>query len=279
VTLTVVRDLAGLRSATARWRSDGQQIGLVPTMGNLHAGHLALVDAIRGSCDRVITSIFVNPTQFGPGEDFDAYPRTLEADLARLGKQGCDLVWAPTVDVMYPLSDSFGIRLPAGLGDTLCGAHRPGHFDGVANVVLRLFVQTAPDRAIFGEKDFQQLQVIRRMVEDFALPVTIESLATVRENDGLAMSSRNQYLTPAERAVAPILHRVLSESAAGLQSGRSWGKLRATALEKLEQAGFRPQYLEWRSAENLGTPEPDRPQRLIAAAYLGKARLIDNVMV
>lgn len=279
MTPTVVRDLAGLRAVTARWRRDGRQIGLVPTMGNLHAGHLALVEAIRGSCDRVITSIFVNPTQFGPGEDFDAYPRTFEADLARLGEQDCDLVWAPTVDVMYPLAESFGLRVPAGLGETLCGAHRPGHFDGVASVVLRLFVQVAPDRAIFGEKDFQQLLVIRRMVEDLALPVNIDSLPTVRENDGLAMSSRNQYLTPSERAAAPTLYRVLSETAFGLQSGQSWDKLRATALDELGQAGFQPQYLEWRSAENLGPSEPGRPQRLLAAAYLGKARLIDNVLV
>lgn len=279
MTPTVVRDLAGLRAVTDRWRRDGRQIGLVPTMGNLHAGHLALVEAIRGSCDRVITSIFVNPTQFGPGEDYDAYPRTFEADLVRLGEQNCDLVWAPTVDVMYPLTGSFGLRVPAGLGETLCGAHRPGHFDGVASVVLRLFVQTAPDRAIFGEKDFQQLLVIRRMVEDFALPVNIDSLSTVREDDGLAMSSRNQYLTPSERAAAPTLHRVLSETASSLQSGQSWDMLRAAALEELEKAGFRPQYLEWRSAENLGAPERDHPQRLFAAAHLGKARLIDNILV
>ncbi len=279
MTPAVVRDLAELLAVRAAWRADGQTIGLVPTMGNLHAGHLALVDAMRTACDRVITSIFVNPTQFGPGEDFDAYPRTFVADLARLGERHCDLVWAPTVEMMYPLAESFEVHVPPGLGDIVCGVYRPGHFHGVANVVLRLLAQTDADRAIFGEKDFQQLLIIRQMVKDFGLSTSIDSLPTVREEDGLAMSSRNQYLTPTQRAAAPTLFRVLSQIASNLQSGQSWDRLSTAALKELETAGFHPQYLEWRSSENLGPPEPNRPQRLLAAAMLGKARLIDNVPV
>jgi pantoate--beta-alanine ligase len=277
--LLAVDRLRDLRATLDGWREQGLRIGLVPTMGNLHAGHLALVEEIRRHCDRVVTSIFVNPTQFGPGEDFESYPRTRQADLEQLDQVGCDLAWLPEVAEMYPLAESFMVQPPVSLTDTLCGAHRPGHFNGVASVVLRLFNQVSPRVAIFGEKDFQQLLVIRRMVLDLALPIEIRGLETRRETDGLAMSSRNQYLSDSERRSAPTLARVLNETAAGLAAGRLWDELKASGWQQLEQAGFRPQYLEWRSAEDLGPPRPDAGQRLLAAAWLGPARLIDNIAV
>ncbi|MEN1727337.1 MAG: pantoate--beta-alanine ligase [Pseudomonadota bacterium] len=271
--------LADLRLAVDGWKQQGLRVGLVPTMGNLHAGHLQLVDALRKSCDRLVTSIFVNPTQFGPGEDFATYPQTLPNDLRALDERGIDLAWTPSVDVMYPLEDSFMVKVPSALADTLCGEYRPGHFDGVASVVLRLFLQVAPDAAIFGEKDFQQLLVIRRLATDYTLDIDIQALPTVREHDGLAMSSRNQYLNEKERARAGELHAALQATADGLRKGQGWACLQAYALERLEGAGFRPQYLEWRSAEHLGNPEEGRAQRLLAAAHLGSARLIDNIAV
>ncbi len=274
-----VNQLDRLRLAVAEWQAKGDRVGLVPTMGNLHAGHLGLVRAIRKHCDRVVVSIFVNPTQFGPGEDFQTYPRTLEADLEGLKQEGCDLVWLPDVDTMYPLAESFLVQPPEHLSNTLCGLDRPGHFTGVASVVLRLFNQVRPDVAIFGEKDFQQLLIIRQMVRDLALPIEIQALPTVRESDGLAMSSRNQYLTAAERATAPVLHQTLTELAEKLAAEQPWENSRQSAWDQLEAAGFRPQYLEWLSAEDLGLPQPGRPQRLLVAARLGKARLIDNVGV
>jgi pantoate--beta-alanine ligase len=269
--------LADLRAGLDSYRRADQRIGLVPTMGNLHAGHLALVEELGRHCDRVVVSLFVNPTQFGPNEDYQRYPRTVEADLHRLAEVGCDRVWLPDVGTMYPLAEPFMLRPPPSLADTLCGQYRPGHFEGVASVVLRLFNQVQPDVAVFGEKDFQQLLVIQQMVRDLALPIQIIGLATVREADGLAMSSRNQYLSPAERAVAPRLHEVLRESAASLKQGLPWEEIRENGWQRLSEAGFEPQYLEWRSAEDLGPPVPGRPQRLLAAAILGKARLIDNL--
>lgn len=274
-----VDKLADLRATLDGWRERGLRIGLVPTMGNLHAGHLALVEEARRHCDRVVTSIFVNPTQFGPGEDFDAYPRTRQADLEQLEKVGCELAWLPDVGQMYPLSESYMVQPPASLADTLCGQYRPGHFSGVATVVLRLFNQVQPRVAVFGEKDFQQLLVLQRMVTDLALPIDIRGLATLREPDGLAMSSRNQYLSRQERGHAPELARVLDALVADLNAGKDWTALQAKAWQRLEKAGFRPQYLEWRSADDLGPPRPDRPQRLLAAAHLGQARLIDNKAV
>lgn len=277
--LQAVAKLADLRATLDGWRERGFRIGLVPTMGNLHAGHMALVEEARKHCDRVVTSIFVNPTQFGPGEDFESYPRTRQADLEKLESVGCELAWLPDVDQMYPLPESFMVQPPASLTDTLCGQYRPGHFSGVATVVLRLFNQVQPQLAVFGEKDFQQLLVIQRMANDLALPIQIKGLATLREADGLAMSSRNQYLSRQERAQAPELARVLDELAVGLSNGKAWGDLQKKAWQRLEKAGFQPQYLEWRSAEDLGRPNPDGPQRLLAAAQLGKARLIDNKAV
>jgi pantoate--beta-alanine ligase len=246
-------------------------------MGNLHAGHLKLVDAVKPLCQRTVASIFVNPTQFGPGEDYRSYPRTRQADLEQLAAAGCDLAWVPTVETMYPLAESFMVQAPAGLSNQLCGQFRTGHFDGVASVVLRLFNQVRPHVAMFGEKDFQQLLVIRRMVHDLALAIEIAALPTVRETDGLAMSSRNGYLDESERAAAPTLYRALKTMGEGLSAGEDFARLKSGALKELEAAGFRPDYLEWRSAEDLGEPRAGRPSRVFGAAWLGRARLIDNV--
>lgn len=275
--MRAIDKLAGLRAALAEFRTGGERIGLVPTMGNLHPGHLRLVRAIRTHCERIVVSIFVNPTQFGPGEDFRTYPRTPDADLKRLENADCDLVWRPDVDTMYPLAESFMVQPPENLTEKLCGLNRPGHFAGVASVVLRLFNQVMPDVALFGEKDFQQLLVIRRMVTDLALPIEILGLETVRESDGLAMSSRNQYLSSSERAIAPLLYRTLCGLVEDLADGQPWEALKKSAWNRLEQAGFKPEYLEWLSAEDLGPPKPGKPQRLLTAAHLGKARLIDNI--
>lgn len=275
----VADHLDALRSRIDRWRDAGERIGFVPTMGNLHAGHLALVEAARRLGDRTVVSIFVNPAQFGPGEDYEAYPRTREADLDALDQAGCDLVWMPSVAEMYPLTDPFRVTVPDALADCLCGRSRPGHFDGVATVVIRLFNQVAPDVAVFGEKDYQQLLIVRRMVRDLALPVVIDGVETMRESDGLAMSSRNGYLDADERRAAPNLYRVLTEIAEGLRAGEDFDTLRRQGQERLEAHGFEPEYLEWRSAENLGEPIAGRPSRLFAAARLGQARLIDNLPV
>lgn len=284
--MQVVHELAELREALARLRAGGRQVGLVPTMGNLHAGHLSLVEQLELSCPVRVTSIFVNPTQFGPNEDFARYPRTLEADVEALESVGCDLVWAPSVASMYPLPQPFMLSVPEALSDLLCGRSRPGHFDGVASVVLRLLTQVQPDVALFGEKDYQQLLVLQRMAQDLSLPVRIEGAPIVREADGLAMSSRNQYLNADERAIAPTLHAVLSKLAQGLVQGQAFAPLRAQALARLTEAGFRLDYLEWRSAvdlRELGSCAADQAadlredSRLFAAAWLGGARLIDNL--
>jgi len=277
-TIPVLDDCEALRA----WR-DGQSrpVHFVPTMGNLHAGHLALVEhAARDGA--VIASIFVNPEQFGPGEDYERYPRTLADDLEALASAGCTAVWAPDVGTMYPLAEQrrFTVRPPSGLADCLCGALRPGHFDGVCNVVMRLFWQIRPQRALFGEKDYQQLLILRNMAEDFSIPVTIDALPTVREPDGLAMSSRNRYLTHSERAIAPALHRVLLRlaKAAGEPGAGTFDALRRSGMERLDAAGFRPEYVEFRNADTLG-PADGKNDRVFAAARLGSARLIDNVAV
>jgi len=275
----VIETLPELREAVGRLCRSGRRVGFVPTMGNLHRGHLGLVEQAAGHCEATVASIFVNPTQFGPGEDFEAYPRTFETDLAALASVGCDLVWAPTVDVMYPLEAPFMLRVPEALSDCLCGRSRPGHFDGVATVVLRLFSQVAPDVAVFGEKDFQQLLILRQMARDLSLPVEILGAPIAREQDGLAMSSRNGYLDEKQRAAAPTLYRVLTRTAEGLAAGEDFEPLKKRALGELEANGFRPDYLEWRSAEDLGEPKSEEPSRLFGAAWLGQARLIDNVPV
>lgn len=273
----VFESLPELRQAIGRARDRGHRIGFVPTMGNLHRGHLSLVEEAARRSETTVASIFVNPTQFGPGEDYDAYPRTFEADLEALASVGCDFVWAPPVEIMYPLEPPFMLRVPEALADCLCGHSRPGHFDGVATVVLRLFSQVAPDLAVFGEKDFQQLLILRQMARDFSLPVELLGAPIVREDDGLAMSSRNSYLDESQRAAAPRLYRVLEMTAKGLNADEDFTALKAQALDELESAGFRPDYLEWRSAEDLGEPRAGRPSRVFGAAWLGRARLIDNV--
>ncbi len=277
--LIEVTDPIELRRQIVAWRAQGERIAFVPTMGNLHAGHLSLVEAGHRYAERVAVSIFVNPLQFGPKEDLEAYPRTLDADRQALVQLGCDLLFVPSVQTLYPrgLDAQTRVEVP-GLSDILCGLSRPGHFVGVATVVCKLFNLVQPDIAIFGEKDFQQLLILRRMVEDLAIPVEVIGMPTVREPDGLAMSSRNGYLTPEERAVAPALYRVLNEVAAALRSGLSIKEAECAGIESLRIAGFRPDYLSVRRAEDLAPPGPeDRRLVILAAAYLGRARLIDHV--
>jgi pantoate--beta-alanine ligase len=278
--IAVVRAVAGLREAVCGWRAKGERIGLVPTMGALHAGHLALVGAARGQCERVVASLFVNPKQFGPREDFAGYPRDEAADLAKFREGGVDLVFAPPVEEMYPPGFASNIRI-AGISESLEGAHRLGHFDGVATVVAKLLLQCLADAAYFGEKDYQQLMVVRRLVHDLDIPVRIEGVPTVREPDGLALSSRNVYLSPEERRVAPQLHQVLSDTAAVLRERPdSVAAALAGGSAALERAGFAVDYLELRDAASLAPlSRLTRPARLLAAAHLGRTRLIDNIAV
>ncbi|HEU0215889.1 MAG TPA: pantoate--beta-alanine ligase [Stellaceae bacterium] len=278
--ISVARSVTALRAAVATWRANQQRIGLVPTMGALHAGHLALVAAAREQCQRVVVSIFVNPKQFGPREDFSAYPRPEADDLAKLAAANADLAYIPTPDEMYP--DGFATTISVGgVSEGLCGAHRPGHFDGVATVVAKLFTQVAPDVAFFGEKDYQQLLVVRRMARDLDLPVDIVGVPTVREPDGLALSSRNVYLSAEERRIAPNLHRLMREAAAAIAQGGTPGGILARAIMALGEAGLMVEYLELRDAETLAplTAPPARPARLLAAVHLGRTRLIDNLSV
>jgi len=276
-TIDVVRRVADLRAAVRSSRKVGQRIGLVPTMGALHQGHLALVNVAREKSGFVVATIFVNPLQFNPSEDLDAYPRDEARDLALLAEAGADLVFMPTVAEMYPDGFSTEVRVTS-LTRTLDGPARPGHFEGVATVVSKLFHQSEPDIACFGEKDFQQLQVIRRMVCDLDLPIEIVGVPTVREPDGLAMSSRNRYLTPAERAVAARLPAVLSATVGKLRSGAPAPHVLQSAQAELLAAGFsRIDYLELADGETLqplGSAQPGA--RLFAAAHLGRTRLIDN---
>jgi pantoate--beta-alanine ligase len=278
--IAVARTVAGLREAVSGWRAKGERVGLVPTMGALHRGHLALVAAARGHCDRVVASLFVNPKQFGPREDFAAYPRDEAADLTKFREAGVDLVFAPSVEEMYPPGFAGNIRI-AGVSEALEGARRPGHFDGVATVVAKLLLQCLPDAAFFGEKDYQQLMVVRRLVRDLDIPVRIEGVPTVREPDGLALSSRNVYLSLEERRVAPRLYRVLNDTAAVLRE-RPDAAVPALAggISALDGAGFVTDYLELRDAADLSPMMTlDRPARLLAAARLGRTRLIDNIAV
>jgi pantoate--beta-alanine ligase len=274
-----VRDLEGLRAAVAAFRAAGEQVALVPTMGALHAGHMALVEAARRPGTRVVASIFVNPKQFGPAEDLSRYPRREAGDARMLTDAGCDLLWAPPVEVMYPAGFATTISV-AGVSDGWDGAARPGHFDGVATVVAKLFGQVAPDRAYFGEKDWQQLAVIRRLVADLDLPVEIVGVPTQRDDDGLALSSRNIYLSPEERVAAVALPRALGVAAKAIGRGDPAADALAQAEAALEAAGFVVDYVGLADAETLaGDPAADRPRRLLAAARLGGTRLIDNVAV
>lgn len=278
----VAKTVAVLRRQVARWREAGGTVALVPTMGALHEGHLSLVRLSRRRANRVVVSIFVNPAQFAPAEDFSTYPRTFDADVAALAEEKVDLVWAPeNVAVMYP--EGFATRVVpegpamAGLED----AFRPDFFKGVATVVAKLFTQVAPDIAVFGEKDFQQLRVVIRMARDLDLSVKVIGAPTVRESDGLAMSSRNVYLTPDERALAPTLYRVLMLCAQKIAKGRPISTILSEGREAIERAGFVLDYLEARHAETLKPIKSikDAPVRLLVAAKLGKTRLIDNVGV
>ena len=273
-------DVAALRARVGAWREAGEAVALVPTMGALHEGHLSLVRQAQTTCRRVVVSIFVNPTQFGPNEDFSRYPRVLEADLALLAEAGADAAYLPDLGTMYPPGFATTVTV-AGLTDVLCGPLRPGHFAGVATVVTKLLLQTLPDRAMFGEKDFQQLQVIRRTVRDLDIPVTIEGVPTLREADGLAMSSRNRYLSDEERRAAPAMHRVLRQVAEAVRGGAPAGPALAEGRAALEAAGFAPvQYLSVNDAESLAPLDRvEGPARVLAAAYLGRTRLIDNVAV
>jgi pantoate--beta-alanine ligase len=276
----VVRSMAELRRQIGAWRGAGERIGLVPTMGALHAGHLALVAAAQAQCRRVVVSIFVNPRQFGPREDFASYPRPEADDLAKLAGANADLAFIPTVEEMYPPGFATTIGV-AGPSEGLCGAHRPGHFDGVATVVAKLLIQVAPDAAFFGEKDYQQLMVVRRMARDLDLPVEIAGVPTVREPDGLALSSRNFYLSPGERRIAPNLNRVMREGSAEISGGASPPPVLQHAVAELTALGFVVEYLELRDAATLapvfGTLT--EPARLLAAVHLGRTRLIDNIPV
>lgn len=278
--MLLVNSVEELRQTVAGWRGSGEKIAFVPTMGNLHAGHLNLVETARQQADRTIVSIFVNPMQFGQGEDFDAYPRTLEEDRAKLEALGNDLIFAPEATTIYPggTRQQTRVEVPE-ISDILCGASRPGHFVGVATIVCKLFNLVQPDLAIFGEKDYQQLMVIRHMVNDLAMPVEIIGKPTVREADGLAMSSRNGYLTADEREQAPRLYRTLQETALAIQNGSADYKgLERRAIEALETAGFRPDYFVIRDADNLQSPQEKSAKLVIlAAAFLGTTRLIDNL--
>ena len=280
--MIVVHTKQELDEQLAEWRQHGDHIALVPTMGNLHAGHVELVELAREHAERVVVSIFVNPTQFGDGEDFEEYPRTLERDTRRLKKPAADLIFAPDVDTMYPfgLKDATTISVPR-ITENFCGASRPGHFDGVTSIVVRLFSLVQPDAAVFGQKDYQQQLVIRHMAQDLSLPVAIITAETVREDDGLAMSSRNQYLTEEERAVAPTLYKVLSSVGMELQSGqRNFEELEAKSIAELADAGFTVDYFAIRRAQNLEIPDRDCDELVVlAAAQLGKARLIDNTVI
>jgi pantoate--beta-alanine ligase len=278
--LTPVRTVSDLRSHLAKWREAGESIALVPTMGALHAGHLSLVKLAKSKCDRVVASIFVNPIQFGPREDFNTYPREEASDLDKLAKAGADLVFIPNTIEMYPPGFSTHVKV-SDLTDDLCGASRPNHFEGVATVVTKLLLQCAPDIAVFGEKDYQQLLVIRRLVRDLNIPVEIIGGPIVREEDGLALSSRNVYLSPEQRRVAPLLHETISEVAGDLARGEGADAAALAGRFKLEAAGFRLDYVAVRDPDTLKPLSgPVRPgARVLVAAYLGKTRLIDNVAV
>ena len=273
-----VSTVAGLRQ---RLRA-APSVGLVPTMGNLHAGHLALVRACRARCRTVVVSIFVNPTQFGPGEDFESYPRTLAADMALLEQEGADVAFVPTAKEMYPpgAASPVLVSVPA-LAETLCGASRPGHFDGVATVVAKLFHVVAPQEAFFGEKDWQQLAVIRAMAQGLDMPVSVVGVPTVRAPTGLALSSRNAYLSAAEREQAAAIHRCLQAAAAAIHGGeRDYAALEAKGCRELAAAGLAPEYVAVRDAERLLPAGAETTTlRILAAARLGGARLIDNVGV
>lgn len=274
----VIDDLARLRDTVRAWKRDGLRVGFVPTMGNLHAGHFSLVRLAREHADRVVASVFVNPTQFGPNEDFARYPRTPDQDAAGLREAGCDALWMPEVATMYPFGADHAVqvRVP-GVTEVLEGAHRPGHFDGVATVVARLFLQVQPDVAVFGRKDYQQLAVIRYMVRELSFPVDVVAAPTVREPDGLAMSSRNQYLSAAERPRAALIHSALRWLAERVAAGDDPARAEAEAAQRLADAGFDVDYMVVRRRDFAPPAAGDTQLVALAAARLGRTRLIDNL--
>lgn len=268
-----------IRTQVRAWRAKGETVAFVPTMGNLHQGHITLVKQAAQKCDHVVVSIFVNPMQFGQNEDLDAYPRTLEADSQALMAAGAKLLFTPTPAIIYPkgLAQQTYVEVP-GISDVLCGASRPGHFRGVATIVCKLFNIVQPDVALFGNKDYQQLLVIKTMVEDLSLPIEIIGVDTIREDSGLAMSSRNGYLTAEEKAAAPALKKAIDAMAQGILQGETFEQVIDLAKASLVAAGFTPDYLEVRHADTLAKAKPqDKALVILAAAYLGKARLIDNL--
>lgn len=274
---TIARDVGSLRRRLSEIAGEGRRIGLVPTMGALHNGHVSLIERARQRADAVVLSIFVNPRQFGPHEDFEQYPRMLEADSEMARAAGVALVYAPSVEDMYPTGHVTGISVGE-MGRMLCGKSRPGHFDGVATVVAKLLLRALPHVAVFGEKDYQQLCIIRRMTIDLDIPVEIIGAPTLRESDGLAMSSRNAYLTQEEREAAPQLYAVLRETAARITDGVAPDDAIDEGMRALEDAGFRPEYLELRQERTLLPMEfLQSPARLLVAARLGRTRLIDNI--
>ncbi|HEX7757889.1 MAG TPA: pantoate--beta-alanine ligase [Caulobacteraceae bacterium] len=281
-TLPIVRSRADLRARVAAWRAAGERVALAPTMGALHQGHLSLVGIGKANADHVVSSLFVNPTQFSPAEDFDAYPRNEAQDAELLAQAGCELLYAPTAEEMYPLGFSTAVTV-ANVSQGMEGAARPHHFGGVATVVTKLLTQCAPDVAVFGEKDYQQLQVIRRLTRDLDLPVEIIGGPTVRADDGLALSSRNAYLSPEQRQIAPALIRALRACAQAVAKGAPVSEAETAAIESILAAGFDSvDYLEVRSAEyleRLGPGPIDAPARVLTAARLGRTRLLDNVPI
>lgn len=278
--MNILANIDELRAQIASWRRAGQKIAFVPTMGNLHQGHLQLVDVAKSRADRVIVSIFVNPMQFGQNEDLANYPRTLEADVAGLTQHAADAVFTPTPQLMYPrgLEAQTFVEVPQ-LGDLHCGANRPGHFRGVSTIVCKLFNLVQPDIACFGKKDFQQLAIIRQMVIDLSLPIEIIGVATERANDGLALSSRNGYLTPAERAKAPALYQILQQVKTAITAGKhDYRALEQQAKTQLTAAGFVPDYVNISNQHSLALAvDAAEPKVILAAAKLGSTRLIDNL--
>ncbi|MDX1738920.1 MAG: pantoate--beta-alanine ligase [Alphaproteobacteria bacterium] len=279
--IKVIHTVSDLRSCIVDYRRQGKKIGLAPTMGNLHEGHISLADELRKYVDIVVTTIFVNPKQFGENEDFGSYPRSFEEDKAKLQAAGVEVLYAPHLSEMYPDGFSTNVSV-SGVSSGLCGDARPGHFDGVCTVVTKLLLQALPDVAVFGEKDYQQLAVIKRFARDLDIPVEIIGAPILREADGLAMSSRNGYLSPEEREIAPALNRIMRETVTKLADGAPEAMALEEAISKIHQAGFaKVDYFEIRNAINLqpATYAPGDEQRLFAAAHLGRARLIDNIAI
>lgn len=280
--MDTVYDLQSLRSVIADWKHHGDSIAFVPTMGNLHAGHLSLLEEAGRLADRTVVSIFVNPIQFGKGEDYERYPSTLEEDSRKLAAGGLDLLFAPDLKQLYPVGIDVDTRITVPrLSNILCGKFRPEHFTGVATVVSKLFINVQPDIALFGEKDYQQLLVIKRMTADLCMPVRVIGIPIMREADGLAMSSRNSYLSAAERRIAPCIYQALQQAAAKLRlAPGDVANIEAQGMQSLADSGFRPEYFSVRRTKDLDEPAPgDTQLTILVAAWLGAARLIDNVQV